>query len=72
MKVLRTLADAAASSATARTDVTTSSCATGALRDLSIALVQGNEVVYLDALHVYVTAGGTTGTHRCHGAHSGP
>jgi hypothetical protein len=72
MKVLLNLADAAASSATASTDVTTSSCATGALRDLSVALVKGNEVVYLDALHVYATAGSTAGTRRCHGAHSGP
>jgi hypothetical protein len=32
---------------------------TGAIRELSIALVKGNEVVYREALHVYATAGGT-------------
>jgi hypothetical protein len=54
------LADAVASSATAGSDVTTSSFVTGALRDLSVALVEGNEVVYREALHVHATAGGTT------------
>jgi hypothetical protein len=48
-----TLADAAASSATAGSDVTTSSFGTGALCELSMALVKGNEVVYREALHVY-------------------
>jgi hypothetical protein len=56
---LQTLAAAAASSATAGSDVTTSSFVTGALRELGVALVQGNEVVYREALHVYATAGGT-------------
>jgi hypothetical protein len=32
---------------------------TGVLRELSVALVNGNEVVYREALHVYATAGGT-------------
>jgi hypothetical protein len=31
---------------------------TGALRELSVALVKGNEVLYREALHVYATAGG--------------
>jgi hypothetical protein len=39
------VAAAAASSATAASDVTTASCATGALRELSVAVVKGNEVV---------------------------
>jgi hypothetical protein len=30
-----------------------------AVRELSVALVKGNEVVYREALHVYATAGGT-------------
>jgi hypothetical protein len=38
-------AAAAAFSATAASDVTTASCATGALRELSVAVVKGNEVV---------------------------
>jgi hypothetical protein len=45
--------------ATAGSDVTTSSFVTGALRELGVALVKGNEVVYREALHVYATAGGT-------------
>jgi hypothetical protein len=53
MQFLRTMADAAASSATAGSDVTTSSLGTGALRELSMALVKGNETVYRAALHVY-------------------
>jgi hypothetical protein len=57
MQLLQTLA--AASSATAGSDVTTSSFVTGALRELGVALVKGNEVVYREALHVYATAGGT-------------
>jgi hypothetical protein len=71
MQLLRTLADAAASSATAGSDITTSTFVTGALCELSVALVKGKEVVYRDALHVYATAGGTA-ARRCHGAHSGP
>jgi hypothetical protein len=59
MLFLQALAAAAASSATAVSDVTTSSFVTGALRELSVALVKGNEVVYREALHVYATAGGT-------------
>jgi hypothetical protein len=62
MQLLQTLAAAAASSATAGSDVTTSSFVTGGFRELSVALVQGNEVatmVYREALHVYATAGGT-------------
>jgi hypothetical protein len=59
MQLLQTLAAAAASSATAGSDVTTSSFVTGALRELGVALVKGNEVVYREALHVYATAGGT-------------
>jgi hypothetical protein len=46
MQLLQTLAAAAASSATARSDVITSSFVTGALRELGVALVKGNEVVY--------------------------
>jgi hypothetical protein len=46
MQFLQTLADAATSSATAGSDVTISSFVTGALRELSVALVKGNEVVY--------------------------
>jgi hypothetical protein len=52
----QTLAVAAASSATAGSHVTTSSFVTGALRELSVALVRGNEVVYREALLVYATA----------------
>jgi hypothetical protein len=59
MQFLHTLADAAASSATAGSDVTSFSFVTGALRELSIASVKGNAVVYREALHVYATAGGT-------------
>jgi hypothetical protein len=69
MQLLQTLAAAAASTATAGSDVTTSSFVTGALRELGVALVKGNEVTHREALHVYATAGGTR---RCHGAHSGP
>jgi hypothetical protein len=32
---------------------------TGALRELGVALVKGNEEVHREALHVYATAGGT-------------
>jgi hypothetical protein len=53
MQLLQTLAAAAASSATAGSNVTTSSFVTGALR-------KENEVVHKEALHVYATAGGTT------------
>jgi hypothetical protein len=60
MQLLQTLAAAAASSVTAGSDFTTSSFVTGALRELSTALVIGNEVVYREALHVYATAGDTT------------
>jgi hypothetical protein len=59
MQLLQTLAAAAASSATAGWHLTTSSFVTGALRELGVALVKGNEVVYREALHVYATAGGT-------------
>jgi hypothetical protein len=59
MQLLQTLAAAAASTATAGSDVTTSSFVTGALRELGVALVKGGEVVYREALHVYATAGGT-------------
>jgi hypothetical protein len=55
----QTMAAAAASSTMAGLDVTTSSFVTGALRELSIALVSGNEVVYREASHVYATTGGT-------------
>jgi hypothetical protein len=57
--LLQTLAAAPTSSATAGSDVTTSSFMTGDLRELSVALVKGNEVVYREALHVYATAGST-------------
>jgi hypothetical protein len=57
--VSRTLAGAAASSATAELDVTASSFATGALHDHSVAVVKGNEVVYREALHAYFAASGT-------------
>jgi hypothetical protein len=40
-------------------DVATSSFLTGALRELTVALVKGNRLVYREALHVYATAGGT-------------
>jgi hypothetical protein len=55
MQLLQTLAAAAVSSATAGSYVTTSSFVTGALRELGVALVKGNEVVCREALH----AGGT-------------
>jgi hypothetical protein len=58
MQRLQTLAAAAASS-TAGSDNTSSSFMTGTFRDLSVALVKGNKVVYREALHVYATAGGT-------------
>jgi hypothetical protein len=57
MQLLQNLVAAATSSATAGPDVTASSFVTGALRELSVALVKGNEVVYRGALHVYATAG---------------
>jgi hypothetical protein len=56
MQLLQTLT---AASATAGSDVTTSSFVTGVLRELGVALVSGNDVVYREALHVYATAGGT-------------
>jgi hypothetical protein len=59
MQLLQTLAAAAASSATAGSDVTTFSFVTGALQELGVALVKGNEVVHRKVLHVYATAGGT-------------
>jgi hypothetical protein len=59
MQFLRPLADTAASFATAGSEVTTSSFVTGALRELNVALVKGNEVVHREALHVYATSGGT-------------
>jgi hypothetical protein len=59
MQLLQTLAAAATSSATAGSDVTTSSFVTGALCELGVALVKGNDVVYRVALRVYATAGGT-------------
>jgi hypothetical protein len=52
VQFLRTLAKAAASTATAGSDVTTSSFETGALCELNIALVKGNETVNTEALHV--------------------
>jgi hypothetical protein len=58
MQFLRTLADSAASTATAGSDVTTSSFVIGALRELSVALFKRNMVAYREALHVYATAGG--------------
>jgi hypothetical protein len=58
MQLLQTLAAAAASPATAGSDVTSSSFVTGALLELIVALVKENEVVYREALHVYATAGG--------------
>jgi hypothetical protein len=58
MRLLQTLAAAAASSATSGSDATTSSFVAGALRELGVALVKGNEVVYREALHVYATACG--------------
>jgi hypothetical protein len=69
MQFLLTLADAAASSATAGPLVTTSSSVMGAPRELSVALIKGNEVVYREALHVYATTGSTAARA---GAHSGP
>jgi hypothetical protein len=59
MQLLQTLAAAAASSASAGLDATTSSFMTGALHELSVAWVKGNEVVYREALHVYATTGDT-------------
>jgi hypothetical protein len=59
MQLLQALDAAATSSATAGSDVTTSSFVTGALRELGVALVKLNDVVYREALHVYATAGGT-------------
>jgi hypothetical protein len=59
VQFLRTLAEAAASSATAESDVTDSSFVTGALCDHSVALVKGNEVVCREALHAYFAASGT-------------
>jgi hypothetical protein len=56
---MRTLAAAAASSATAGSDVASAYFVNGALRELSVALVKRNEVVYREALHVYAIAGGT-------------
>lgn len=56
---LKTLATAAASSASAGAEVTTSAFKAGALRELSVALVRGNAIVYREALTVYATAGGT-------------
>jgi hypothetical protein len=55
MQFLGTLANTA--STAAASDVTTSSLLVGALRELSMALVKGNEVIYTEPLHV--TAGST-------------
>jgi hypothetical protein len=52
------LADIAASSAMAGSDVTTS-FVTGALHAISVASVRGNEVAHGEALHVHATAGST-------------
>jgi hypothetical protein len=57
--IIIVMSDAAASSATAGSDVTTFSFVTGALREVRVAWVKGNELVYREALHVYATAGGT-------------
>jgi hypothetical protein len=62
MQFLRTLANTAASSATAALGVTSSCFVAGALGELSVALV--HEVVYREALRVYTTAG-------CTAAHAG-
>jgi hypothetical protein len=51
------LADIAASSAMAGSDVTTSSFVTGALHEISVASARGNEVAHGEALHA--TAGST-------------
>lgn len=60
MQFLQSLANAAAASAaTAGSDVTTSSFVTGALCELSAALVEENTEAYRKALHVYATACGT-------------
>jgi delta-aminolevulinic acid dehydratase/porphobilinogen synthase len=59
MQLLQTLAAAAASSATAGLHVPPSSFMTGAIRELSAALVKGNEAMYREALHVFATAGST-------------
>jgi hypothetical protein len=59
MQCLRTLADAAASSTSAASDVISSSFVTGALRHITVALVKGTEAVYREAFHVYASAGGT-------------
>jgi hypothetical protein len=56
---LQKLASAAASSALAGSEVTTSAFKAGALRELGVALVQGNELVYREAMCLYVTAGVT-------------
>jgi hypothetical protein len=62
MQLLQTLAAAAASSATAGSDVTTSSFVTGALRELCVALVKGNIPLmrwYIGKRFIYATAGST-------------
>jgi hypothetical protein len=66
MQFLRTLANASAFTATAGSDVTASFFVTGALPELSIALVKGNEVRYWKALHVYATAGGMAVRRHAH------
>jgi hypothetical protein len=58
MQRLQTFEAAAASSAKAGLDITTSFFVTGALRELGVALVKG-KVVYREDLHVSATAGGT-------------
>jgi hypothetical protein len=60
---LHFLATAAVSSAAAGSEMAMSTFWAGALRDLRIALVQGNQAVHREGVNVYATAGGTVATH---------
>jgi hypothetical protein len=59
---LKALSSAAASSAVADLEVTTSALKEGALKELGVALDRGNDTLYQEALHLCATMGGTAAT----------
>jgi hypothetical protein len=59
---LKSLTDAAMSSAEAESKVTVTAFRATALREVSVALTRRNEIVYREALSMYATAGGTAAT----------
>jgi hypothetical protein len=58
----KSLMDAAMPSAAAGSEVTVTTFGANALRELSVALTRGNEIVYRTALRVYARADGTAAT----------